>query len=131
DARKIAHRVLLPTDPDWPIVTSGNFGDANPKPETEARFRAVRPEGEAPLVVPGFVGKDSKGRPTTLGRGGSDLTAVLAAVGVEASELVVVKGGPGRPLAHNAPVHGDYLQAKAVKLIPPNLSIRFVYPAMQ
>ncbi len=39
------------------------------------------------FVVPGFIGADSKGRMTTLSRGGSDYTAALLAVGCKARLL--------------------------------------------
>ncbi|MEQ1570391.1 MAG: hypothetical protein ABMA64_32450 [Myxococcota bacterium] len=37
------------------------------------------PDGPPVLVAPGFVGRDDRGRPTLLGRGGSDRTAVWLA----------------------------------------------------
>jgi bifunctional aspartokinase / homoserine dehydrogenase 1 len=38
-------------------------------------------------VVTGFIGATADGRPTTLGRGGSDLTASILAVGADADEV--------------------------------------------
>ncbi len=55
-----------------PLLTDSNFGNASP---LEVVFRPER----GLSVVPGFVGIDSEGRWTTLGRGGSDLTATFIA----------------------------------------------------
>jgi aspartate kinase len=41
------------------------------------------------LIMPGFIASDMQGRTTTLGRGGSDYTASLLAVGTEARRLEI------------------------------------------
>jgi aspartokinase/homoserine dehydrogenase 1 len=41
------------------------------------------------LILPGFIASDLQGRTTTLGRGGSDYTASLLAVGAEARSLEI------------------------------------------
>ncbi|HMD32262.1 MAG TPA: hypothetical protein VKG84_10160 [Candidatus Acidoferrales bacterium] len=46
-------------------------------------------------VVPGFLGTDAEGAIVALGRGGSDLTAVLLAAGLGASRCELVKDVPG------------------------------------
>ena len=63
------------------VATDGHSGQA--APDLAATDRRNWPEaapasreGVVP-VVPGFVGADLEGRPVTLGRGGSDLTATL------------------------------------------------------
>lgn len=70
-----------------PIATDGNFVEAEVDAE---RTRGRAAEHVVPLledgkvaVVPGFVGRTPEGRQTTLGRGGSDLsaTALGAALG--------------------------------------------------
>ena len=66
------------------IVTSGEFGSARVEMEaTGARLRKRLAGDERVLVVPGFVGASAEGETTTLGRGGSDLTASV--LGVELS----------------------------------------------
>jgi aspartate kinase len=50
--------------------------------------------GKVPVVC-GFVGKTLEGKLTTLGRGGSDTTAVLLANVLEAKEVVLVKDVAG------------------------------------
>lgn len=47
------------------------------------------------FVVPGFIGGDNKGRMVTLGRGGSDYSASLYAVGSKARALETWKDVPG------------------------------------
>lgn len=75
------------------LITSDQFGKAEPKPEriAEACQRIVRPllqQGVVP-VVGGYVGATEQGIVTTLGRGGSDYSAALfgAAMGAEAIEI--------------------------------------------
>lgn len=47
------------------------------------------------VVVPGFLATDRNGAIVTLGRGGSDLTAVLLAAGLSASRCELIKDVPG------------------------------------
>lgn len=47
------------------------------------------------VVVPGFVATDAAGKTVTLGRGGSDLTAVTIAAGLRASLCELIKDVPG------------------------------------
>ncbi len=47
------------------------------------------------FVVPGFIASDKQGRTTTLGRGGSDYTAALFAVGCKARALEIWTDVPG------------------------------------
>ncbi len=72
------------------IVTDAAFGAARVDMEaTKARLRESFAEQDAVLVIPGFTGATPQGRTTTLGRGGSDLTASIVgvALGAEAVEL--------------------------------------------
>lgn len=52
------------------------------------------------FVVPGFIASDNKGRMTTLGRGGSDYSASLYAVGSKARALETWKDVPGMMTAN-------------------------------
>jgi aspartate kinase len=47
------------------------------------------------VVAPGFLARTSGDRIKSLGRGGSDLTAVLLAAGLEASSCELLKNVPG------------------------------------
>jgi aspartokinase/homoserine dehydrogenase 1 len=73
------------------IVTDAVFGNATPiMPETRKKAdQIVRPimERGAIAVVTGFNGATMDGRPTTLGRGGSDFSASILAAALDASEL--------------------------------------------
>lgn len=60
--------------------------------DTRALRRALGREGV--LVVPGFLGRDDRGRTTLLGRGGSDLTALFIA-GRLGARCRLVKDVPG------------------------------------
>ena len=52
--------------------------------------------GEAPIaVVPGFLATDANHSVVSLGRGGSDLTAVLLAAGLGANRCELIKDVPG------------------------------------
>ena len=73
------------------IATDAEFGSASPLME-ETRERAaavIRPlleQGILPVMT-GFNGSTLDGRPTTLGRGGSDFSASILAAALDAEEL--------------------------------------------
>jgi aspartokinase/homoserine dehydrogenase 1 len=73
------------------IVTDAVFGNASPLMEpTRRRVAAVlAPALEARVlpIVTGFNGSTLDGRPTTLGRGGSDYSASILAAALDAGEL--------------------------------------------
>ena len=81
------------------VATDGQNGAAAPNlPMTSRRARAlIRPLIEArPIpVVPGFIGHAPDGSITTLGRGGSDLTATVLARALGARRVVLWKDVPG------------------------------------
>jgi aspartate kinase len=73
------------------IVTDAVFGNATPlMGPTREKARAILlpliREGAIPVVT-GFNGATLDGRPTTLGRGGSDFSASILAAALDASEL--------------------------------------------
>jgi bifunctional aspartokinase / homoserine dehydrogenase 1 len=73
------------------IVTDAVFGSASPLMEqtTEKARKRLLPamrEGRLPVVT-GFNGATADGRPTTLGRGGSDFSAAILSAAMRASEL--------------------------------------------
>jgi aspartokinase/homoserine dehydrogenase 1 len=81
------------------VRTDGHHGGAAPDlPETARLARQVlRPRLTARTiaVVPGFIGRGPDGSITTLGRGGSDLTATLLARALGAREVELWKDVPG------------------------------------
>ncbi len=73
------------------VVTDAVFGNASPLMEpTREKARAhllpLLERGVLPVVT-GFNGATSDGRPTTLGRGGSDFSASILAAALDAAEL--------------------------------------------
>ena len=81
------------------IQTDDSFGNASPdlrRTERAAR-RVLSPllAGRIVPVVPGFIGATPDGQVTTLGRGGSDLTATLLARVLGAREVSLWKDVPG------------------------------------
>jgi aspartate kinase len=73
------------------IATDAVFGNATPlmEPTRERVASVLRPMLDARTlpVVTGFNGSTLDGRPTTLGRGGSDFSASILAASLDASEL--------------------------------------------
>ena len=75
------------------IVTDAVFGNATPlmeptREKARARLLPMLEAGVLPVVT-GFNGATADGRPTTLGRGGSDFSASILAAVLDASELWV------------------------------------------
>src|SRR5580658_9989605 len=73
------------------IATDAVFGNATPlmQPTRERAAAVLRPllEQRTLPVVTGFNGSTLDGRPTTLGRGGSDFSASILAAALDAREL--------------------------------------------
>jgi aspartate kinase len=73
------------------IVTDAVFGNASPhmaatREKCEAKLAPVIERGVVPVMT-GFNGATADGRPTTLGRGGSDFSASILAAALDAQEL--------------------------------------------
>ena len=87
-----------PCNDNWPLITDSNFRNARPDMEKTAELARkfiVPLLGDAIPVVCGFIGKDSNGRITSLGRGGSDTTALVLAKCLDADEVILVKETSG------------------------------------
>ena len=73
------------------VVTDAVFGNASPlmEPTREKARQVLAPSIHDRVlpVVTGFNGATADGRPTTLGRGGSDFSASILAAALDASEL--------------------------------------------
>lgn len=81
------------------VRTDAHFGNASPDLDaTDAALRkALKPllsQGVTP-VIPGFIGSSPTGEVTTLGRGGSDLTAALVGRAMGATRVNLWKDVPG------------------------------------
>ncbi|AGK61431.1 aspartate kinase [Archaeoglobus sulfaticallidus PM70-1] len=79
------------TGGDAGIITDNNFGRAKPKPEVynliNSRLDPLLRIKKTTPVITGFIGVTDDGSITTLGRGGSDLTATLIASALNADEV--------------------------------------------
>ena len=73
------------------VVTDAAFGNASPlmEPTRLKALALLAPSLEAGVmpIVTGFNGATADGRPTTLGRGGSDFSASILAAALDAAEL--------------------------------------------
>ena len=82
-----------------PISTDAGFAEAEvdvvETRERCSRFVAPVLEDGRVAVVPGFVGRSPEGLPTTLGRGGSDLSATVVGRGIGASEVWIMSDVDG------------------------------------
>jgi aspartate kinase len=91
--------VFDPAEENWPIISDDSFTDANPLLDESLQLIKERilplVEKKVVPIVPGFVGKTRSGVPTTLGRGGSDITAFMLAQGLEAKKVVLVSDVDG------------------------------------
>ncbi|AOV98264.1 lysine-sensitive aspartokinase 3 [Edwardsiella hoshinae] len=78
--------------------TDDHFGKAEPDQE---QLQALAQQYLAPrlaaslIITQGFIGSESKGRTTTLGRGGSDYTAALLGEALNASRVDIWTDVPG------------------------------------
>ena len=76
------------TGPQVKILTDNAYNKARIEDIDSTRLRATLDDGKV-AVVAGFQGVDSEGNITTLGRGGSDTTAVALAAALEADECQI------------------------------------------
>ncbi|MCL2156769.1 MAG: aspartate kinase [Methanobrevibacter sp.] len=82
-----------PFNEKWPIITDNNLLEA--KIDFEAselkskELMKILDQGIIPVMC-GFLGKDNNGVITTLGRGGSDITAFLLGHCLSADEVIIV-----------------------------------------
>jgi aspartate kinase len=73
------------------VVTDAHFQSANPiadltRSKTQARLAPLLEKGTVPVVT-GFIGATRDGAITTLGRGGSDFSAAILGVALDADEV--------------------------------------------
>jgi len=82
-----------PNKDNWPIITDSDYLNAGINFElTEKKSEElikILDQGIIPVLC-GFLGKDKDGTITTLGRGGSDITAFLLGHCLKAEEVVIV-----------------------------------------
>ncbi|MBC7999129.1 MAG: lysine-sensitive aspartokinase 3 [Leptolyngbya sp.] len=75
------------------MLTDSTFGRANPISEEikkRAKTKITKPSKEGKVVITqGFIGSNSDGVTTTLGRGGSDYSAAIFGAAVDADEIQI------------------------------------------
>lgn len=79
------------------MMTTSEFGNADVKEETYEAMKGLvaKIDDNLVAVVTGFIGHDDNGRITTLGRGGSDLTATVLGTAAGVDEIQVWKDVDG------------------------------------
>ena len=91
NARGVDARFFEPGMDEWPVVTD-EHGEVDVE-ETQRRGKAIAnamaQEGYVPVIT-GFIAQDHAANVTTLGRGGSDTTAVMLGNYIAADEVVIV-----------------------------------------
>jgi aspartate kinase len=107
------------------IVTDAVFGNASPlmaptRGNARKRLLPLLEKGVLPVIT-GFNGATADGRPTTLGRGGSDFSASILAAALDASELWIWTDVDGimsadPKLAPDAAVLDEITYAEAAEL---------------
>jgi len=90
EARGIDSLFLEPGRENWPIITDeyGEVDVAETKRRAAETVEAMR-DGVVPVIT-GFLAQDHDGTITTLGRGGSDTTAVMLGNYMDANEVIIV-----------------------------------------
>jgi aspartate kinase len=89
ESRGIDAVFLEPGSEDWPIITD-EYGEVDPEATmTRAHALAGKMKDVVPVIT-GFLAEDHQGNVTTLGRGGSDTTAVMLGKFMDADEVVIV-----------------------------------------
>lgn len=141
---------LDPVDPDWPIITDRSFTNAKPiVPVCEKMIKEhvlSSVEQNMVVVIPGFIGKTEDGRITTLGRGGSDTTALIVARALSADQVILVTNVDGimsadpkiiKKTQRLKEIHVDaltgltdtgtkFIQKKALKYKDPSIGVKVI-----
>jgi len=80
---------------DVGLMTTSDFTQAKLLPEAEKIIKKTISSLSLVPVITGFIGKDSAGEITTLGRGGSDLSAGIIGAAVDAKVIEIWTDVPG------------------------------------
>ncbi|ARM76540.1 aspartate kinase [Acidianus manzaensis] len=82
--------------PDALLITDENFGEANIIEEkSKIEAKNLLDKKQKIIVIPGFIGKSTSEKYTTLGRGGSDFTATLLGKLLGINEVRLITEVPG------------------------------------
>lgn len=94
EALGVKSEFIDPFSEKWPVITDSDYLNAKiDREETEKRVQEhitkLVNQGIIPVIC-GFLGRDLEGSVTTLGRGGSDVSAFLLGHCIGAEEVVIV-----------------------------------------
>jgi aspartate kinase len=122
-ARGVEALFLEPGSEKWPIITDER-GEVDPE-ETKRRAAALASEldGVVPVLT-GFIAESNEGEVTTLGRGGSDTSAVMLGRYMDIDEVVIVTDVEGVMTGDPRVVEGARNVAKITVDELRNLSFR-------
>jgi len=113
---------VIPASSLWPVHTDSKYGGAEvdlerTEKEVAEKLLPILDEKGIPVVA-GFLGRSPEGKITTLGRGGSDISAVVLGRSLHASEVIFVKDVEGvlsaDPKKISDPQKIDCLEAEEV-----------------
>ena len=88
-ARGVEAMFLEPGSEHWPIITD-EYGEVDVAETTKRAHALAGQLGDVVPVITGFLAQDLQGNVTTLGRGGSDTSAVMLGKYMDADEVVIV-----------------------------------------
>ena len=98
EALGVKAKYIDPYDADWPIISDSNFLKANIDFEITSKMihniEKILEDDVIPVIC-GFLAKGHGGEITTLGRGGSDITAFLIGNCLGAREVVIISDVDG------------------------------------
>lgn len=94
-AKRVDATFVDPSSEVWPMITDGRHLNANPLLKETRRLARnhlipLIEKGKVPIIC-GFIGKTKDGKITTLGRGGSDTTAVVLGNALNSKEVILLK----------------------------------------
>jgi aspartate kinase len=88
-ARGVEAKFLEPGSDEWPVITD-EYGEVDVAETTERAAKLAAELDDVVPVITGFLAQTIDGTVTTLGRGGSDTTAVMMGKYMDADEVVIV-----------------------------------------
>ncbi len=88
-SRGVEAKFLEPGSDDWPVVTD-EYGEVDVEETTKRAGKLAAELDDVVPVITGFLAQTLDGTVTTLGRGGSDTTAVMMGKYMDADEVVIV-----------------------------------------
>ena len=88
-ARNVDATFVEPGGPEWPVITDPD-GEVDVVTTRERAAELADRMSDTVPVITGFLAQDHDGNVTTLGRGGSDTTAVMLGKYTGADEVVII-----------------------------------------